>query len=120
MIKRQEFWFALVLFTMSVLPLFAVQSIHEYGRFMMALNHNPHEVNAKAFADAIYQDATRPYFIMIGFMCAWFLLFGSWELLLLVRKMRMLSSAVSAAWIFTFALFPAVLLSVATFQYLHN
>jgi hypothetical protein len=120
MLKRREFWFASILFIMAALPLFAIPSIQGYGRFMMVMNHNPPTINARTFASAIYQDATRPYFIMIGFVCAWFLLFGGWEVLLLVRKMRMLTAAVSSAWIFVFALFPAVLLSIAAFQYLHN
>ena len=121
MVMRREFWFALILLTIAALPLFAIPSVQGYGRFMMALNHNPPHINARTYADAIYEDATRPLFLTIGSVCAWFLLFGGWEVLLLVRKMRALSSANASARIFTFALLPPVLLfSVAAFKYLHN
>jgi hypothetical protein len=121
MARRKEFWFALILLSIGILPLFAIEAVQQYGRFMMVMNHNTPHTDAAAFATAIYQTTTRPLFISIGFLCAWFFLFSSWEVLLLIMRIRNFTQAQFSTWIFIFALLPAaIIFSVATYKYLRG
>jgi uncharacterized membrane protein YhaH (DUF805 family) len=116
MISRKEFWFAITFFILAIVPILAINSIDEYGQFMIAISQKMPKYNS-GLDKFIYQNVTRPYYLMIGAVSSWFILFGTWQALLLIKRARTYSVSKYSLWIFIIGFMPVL---VVVFRALIN